>query len=199
MAETSVWSILTQSEPHFTQSQVALIGPLTVVAFSLCGPPDRAFRHLGALSHASPLGRAPYRRAGHWGASLAASSASRRRTGRPRPLPATGPFLPTGGAARHPGAALRRPGSAYTGAAVRRLATDHAEARSKSICIQVWLASLAAGQAAAPCGGTPGANRRLEPRRAAVIRLFGLSSCAVLAPSWASSPRRRRCCRRSRS
>ena len=75
-----VWSNLTDGEPHFTLSQVALNDRIMVVAFApIVGAAARPVLDHRALGDAAALGRALHRRAGDRGAALAARAAGARR------------------------------------------------------------------------------------------------------------------------
>ena len=83
-----VWSNLTDGEPNFTLSQVALNDTIMVFAFApIVGAAARALFDHRAVDDAVPFGRALHRRAGDRGAAMAAVAAGARRRGGARAIP----------------------------------------------------------------------------------------------------------------
>ena len=80
-----VWSNLTDGEPNFTLTQVALNDTIMVFAFApIVGAAARALLDHRAVDDAVPVGRAVHRRAGDRSAAVAAIAARPRRRCRAR-------------------------------------------------------------------------------------------------------------------
>ena len=179
-----VWSNLTDGEPNFTLTQVALNDTIMVFAFApIVGAAARPLLDHRAVDDAVSFRRALHRRAGDRGAVVAAIAAGARRGGaRADPAHASADLADR--AAGDPRAAVRLPGRAdrQAAAVIALLAVP--------IVIQVYL-NAGIAYALNRALGVPynvacpsaliGASNFFELAVAAAIALFGFQSGAALA------------------